>query len=101
MKTPLKQTLKNIYALLDTKQKFIFVVILLLMIVSAVLTQLTPKAVGWLTDDILLQNKLNFVTIIPLLMLILIANIVNEVIQLIRRLMVEDTATKTEKKHVE
>ena len=68
------------------------------MIVSAVLTQLTPKAVGWLTDDILLQNKLNFVTIIPLLILILIANIVNEVIQLIRRLMVEDTATETEKK---
>lgn len=98
MKTPLKQTLKNMYALLDTKQKVIFVVILLLMIVSAVLTQLTPKAVGWLTDDILLQNKLNFVTIIPLLILILIANIVNEVIQLIRRLMVEDTATKTEKK---
>lgn len=98
MKTQLKRTLKNIYALLAIKQKIIFIIILLFMIGSAALSQLTPKAVGWLTDDILSQNRLNFVTIVPLLLLILLANITNEVIQLIRRLMVEDTATKTEKK---
>lgn len=68
------------------------------MIFSSVLTQVTPKAIGWLTDDILSFDTIDFFKVIPILLVILIVNIVNEVIIITRRILVEDIATKTEKK---
>lgn len=90
--------LKKIYKLLDTKQKLRFILIILIMIISAILAQLTPKAIGWLTDDILTKSEISFSKVIPFLIFILIVNVVNEVIKIIRRVLVEDTATRTEKK---
>lgn len=97
-KKGLKLVLKKIYNLLDGKQKRNFVLIILIMIVFAVLSQITPKAIGWLTDDMLIQNQINFLKVIPLLFLILAVNVINELMKILRRIMVEDTATKTEKK---
>lgn len=71
---------------------------MLIMILSSVLTQLTPKAIGWLTDDILSQAQIHFSAILPILFFILIVNVANEIIKIIRRILVEDIATKTEKK---
>ena len=68
------------------------------MIISASLTQLTPKTIGWLTDDILNVNDVSFEKVIPFLVFILVVNVVNEIIKIIRRVMVEDVATRTEKK---
>lgn len=68
------------------------------MIVSAALAQMTPKAIGWLTDDILTKNEISFNKVIPFLVFILIVNVANEVIKIFRRVLVEDTATRTEKK---
>lgn len=93
-----KQILKNVHSLLDWKQKITFLFIMLIMILSSVLTQLTPKAIGWLTDDILSQTEINFYSIFPILFFILIVNVANEVIKILRRILVEDIATKTEKK---
>ena len=59
---------------------------------------MTPKAIGWLTDDILTKNEISFNKVIPFLVFILIVNVVNEVIKIFRRVLVEDTATRTEKK---
>ena len=92
------KVLKKIYKLLDTKQKLRFILIIIIMIVSAVLAQMTPKAIGWLTDDILTKNEISFNKVIPFLVFILIVNVANEVIKIFRRLLVEDTATRTEKK---
>lgn len=97
-KNSLKKVLHKIYKLLDRKQKFRFLIILLIMGISALLTQLTPKAIGWLTDDILNVSGVSFEKVIPFLILILIVNVVNEVIKIIRRVMVEDVATRTEKR---
>lgn len=97
-KRSLKQILGKIYRLLKFKQKLKFIIIILIMITSAVLTQLTPKAIGWLTDDVLNVNGVSFEKVIPFLVLILIVNIANEVIKIVRRVMVEDVATRTEKK---
>ena len=36
------------------------------MAISAALSQLTPKAIGWLTDDILVQEQIEFFKVIPL-----------------------------------
>ena len=92
------KVLKKIYKLLDTKQKLRFILIIIIMVVSAALAQMTPKAIGWLTDDILTKNEISFNKVIPFLVFILIVNVVNEVIKIFRRVLVEDTATRTEKK---
>lgn len=93
-----RQVLKRIYRLLDSRQKSIFMLIIVIMILSAGLTQLTPKAVGRLTDDILVQREVDFLKVIPFLVFILAVNVANELIKILRRVMVEDTATRTEKK---
>ena len=93
----LKKVLKKLYGLLNRRQKITFIIIILIMIISAGLTQITPKAIGWLTDDILNKNEVAFQKVIPFLLLILVVNVVNEVIKIARRVMVEDTATRTEK----
>ena len=93
----LKSVLNKLYHLLTKRQKITFIIIIIIMIISAGLTQITPKAIGWLTDDILTKNEVTFQKVIPFLLLILIVNIINEVIKIIRRVMVEDTATRTEK----
>ncbi len=94
----IKSVLKKLYTILTKKQKIIFGIIIIIMIVSAGLTQITPKAIGWLTDDILTQNEIAFLKVIPFLILILVVNVANEIIKIIRRVMVEDTATRTEKR---
>ncbi len=94
----LRPILQKIYRLLDFRQKRNFVFIIIIMIVSAGLTQLTPKAVGQLTDDILVGDQVDFFRVIPFLIFILIVNVANELIKILRRVMVEDTATRTEKK---
>jgi len=97
-KNSIKTILKKLYQLLDKRQKIMFGIIVLIMIISAFLTQVTPKAIGWLTDDILTGNEVAFKKVIPFLVLILVVNVVNEIIKIVRRVMVEDTATRTEKK---
>ena len=93
----IKDVLKKLYKILNKRQKLSFGIIVAIMIISAGLTQITPKAIGWLTDDILTQNEIAFKKVIPFLILILIVNVANEIIKIIRRVMVEDTATRTEK----
>ncbi|MCU6733232.1 ABC transporter ATP-binding protein [Diplocloster agilis] len=94
----MKQTVKKLYNLLDFRQKLNFIFILIIMIFSAGLAQITPKAIGWLTDDIFSQEQISFDKIVPILLLILVVNIINQLIIILRRIMVEDTATQTEKK---
>ena len=97
-KNNLKNVLKKIYKILDSKQKLIFLIIIIIMIFSAFLTQMTPKAIGWLTDDVLNVNGVTFEKVVPFLILILVVNVTNEIVKIIRRVMVEDVATRTEKK---
>lgn len=88
---------KKIFQLLPKKQKLGFFVILAILGVSAVLSQLTPLAIGYLTDHVLSQSHMEFLSVIPILLAILLVNVLNEVIKVIRRLIVEDTATQAEK----
>lgn len=95
---PVLTIFQKLYGLLERRQKVIFLIIVLIMILSAGLSQMTPTAIGWLTDDILSHERISFLKVIPFLVFILIVNVVNELIKILRRVMVEDTATKTEKK---
>ena len=88
---------KSIFALLPRKQKSGFFLILLILAVSAVLSQLTPLAIGYLTDHVLAGQNASFASVAPILLAILVVNIVNELIKVARRLIVEDTATQAEK----
>lgn len=87
----------KIYAMLTRKQKRNFVVILLIMIISAGLSQLLPIAIGDLTNDVLGQSDLSFAKVIPFLVFILSITVTNEILKVIRRLLVEDTSTSFEK----
>lgn len=87
----------KIFALLPQKQKLEFFLVLAILGVSAVLSQLTPLAVGYLTDHVLAAKTATFQSVLPILLVILLVNVVNEVIKVIRRLIVEDAATQAEK----
>ena len=93
----IKKIWRKIYELLPARQKLGFLIIFLILAVSAVLNQLTPLAVGYLTDHVLEGSGATFGSVLPILLVILLVNVVNEVIKVARRLMVEDTATQAEK----
>ena len=88
---------KKILKMLTNRQKVNFLIIIIIMIVSALLTQLLPLSIGTLTDEILTKEQLSFVSILPFLGFILIITVTNEIIKVIRRLLVEDTSTRFEK----
>ncbi len=92
-----KKIWKNIFGLLPARQKFRFLWILAILILSAGLSQLTPLAIGFLTDRVLADRDVSFPSVLPVLAVILLVNVVNEVIKVARRLIVEDTATQAEK----
>lgn len=89
--------MEKIFALLPQKQKMEFFLVLAILGLSAVLSQLTPLAVGYLTDHVLAAKTATFQSVLPILLVILLVNVVNEVIKVIRRLIVEDAATQAEK----
>lgn len=99
MKSKNINVFKKIYHLLEKRQKLSFFVIVIIMIVSAGLSQVIPLTVGTLTDHVLQMEHISFWSIVPYLLFILTASIVNEIIKIARRLIVEDTCTKTEKMH--
>lgn len=88
---------KKLFELLPGRQKAGFFFILIILGVSAVLSQLTPLAVGYLTDHVLAEPTGDFLSVIPILMAILLVNVANEVLKVVRRLIVEDAATQAEK----
>ncbi len=92
-----KKIWKNIFDLLPARQRLRFFWILAILAISAVLSQLTPLAVGYLTDHVLEGRDVSFPAVLPVLLLILLVNVANEVIKVVRRLIVEDTATQAEK----
>ncbi len=97
MKTQAQNLWQRIYSMLTRRQKRNFVVILIIMLISAGLGQLLPVAIGSLTNDILGQDRLAFSNIIPFLFFILVVVVANEILKIIRRLLVEDTSTSYEK----
>ncbi len=88
---------RRIYAMLTRKQKRNFVAILAIMLISAWLSQLLPVAIGDLTNNVLGQTDLSFLNVIPFLAFILCVTVINEILKVVRRLLVEDTGTSFEK----
>ena len=89
--------IRKLAGLLEKRQRWGFVVILAILAFSAALSQVTPLAVGYLTDQVLQAETVDFGAVIPILLGILVVNVVNEVVKVARRLIVEDTATRVEK----
>ena len=88
---------KRIYLMLNKRQKINFIIIIIIMIISALLAQLLPLSIGKLTDDVLNHNDLSFVKVLPFLIFILVVTVTNEIIKVVRRVIVEDTCTRCEK----
>ena len=81
---------KKIFKMLTKRQKINFMIIIIIMIISALLTQLLPLSIGSLTDDVLSRDNLSFVSVLPFLAFILVVTVTNEIIKVIRRLLVQD-----------
>ena len=92
-----KGVYRKIFKMLTKPQKLNFIIIVIIMIISALLTQLLPLSIGRLTDDVLSRDNISFISVLPFLGFILIITVTNEIIKVIRRLLVEDTSTKFEK----
>ena len=88
---------RKIFKMLTKRQKINFIIIIIIMIISALLTQLLPLSIGSLTDDVLSRDNLSLVCVLPFLAFILVVTVTNEIIKVIRRLLVEDTSTRFEK----
>ena len=88
---------RKVFNMLTKSQRISFVIIIGIMILSAFLTQVLSLSIGGLTDNVLSEDKLSFYNLLPFLVFILIVMVVNEVIKVIRRILVEDTVTKFEK----
>lgn len=92
-----RQTGKKIVRLLPRRQRLRFLLVFLLLGVSAVFSQITPLAIGYLTDRILSESNAAFSSALPPLLVILAVNVTGEVVKVVRRLLVEDTATQAER----
>lgn len=92
-----RQILRALFSFLKGRQRLEFGVVLVILAISAALAQYTPLAIGILTDDLLAADRILLPAVIPLLLSILAVNVLNEVIKVVRRLLVEDTATYVEK----
>ena len=84
------QTVRKLLGFLGRRQKAQFAAVLVILLVSAVLTQLTPLAVEYLTNTVLAAQTIRLGAVMPVLPAILAANVTNEVIKVVRRLLVED-----------
>lgn len=93
-----RKLIKEMAGLLDRRRKLCFIASTLLLAAAAVISQITPLALGYLTDSILSMDNGGFSAAIPVLVFILAINLSNEVLKVIRRLLVEDAATSVEKK---
>lgn len=92
-----RNIIKNLFFLIPEKQKRRFLLIPVILIISAVFSQITPIFIGYLTDRVLDENDAVLKTALPVLVIILTVNILNETIKVARRLIVEDIATQTGK----
>ena len=92
-----KGLFQKIYLMLTKRQKFNFIIIIFIMIICALLSQLLPLAIGTLTDDVLSQESLSFTSVLPFLGFILLITVINEILKVLRRVIVEDTCTRCEK----
>ena len=55
---------RKIFKMLTKRQKINFIIIIIIMIISALLTQLLPLSIGSLTDDVLSRDNLSFVSVL-------------------------------------
>ena len=92
-----KHVVIQIFRILTKKQRRSFIGIAILLVGTAFCAQITPLAIGYLTDSVLTTGNVIFTDVLPVLLLVLAVNLASEGMKVARRLMIEDTATATEK----
>lgn len=84
--------------LIDRQEKIILVLASLLMALAGVLTNLPAVILGRLVDKIVGIKQLEFSIAIPFILLIILIILSREVLTIVRKYLVENIATQTEKK---
>lgn len=89
---------KRTLHLIDPREKIILILASVLMAVAGILTNLPAVILGKLVDKIVGVQKLEFALAIPFITLIVFIILIREVLTVIRKYLVENIATQTEKK---
>lgn len=89
---------KRSLQLIDRKEKVILFIASLLMAIAGVLTNLPALILGRLVDKIAGITNLEFSTVIPFISLIIFVILIREILTIIRKYLIENIATQTEKK---
>lgn len=89
---------KRILHLIDRQEKIILILASSLMAIAGVLTNLPAVILGRLVDKIVDVKNLEFSIAIPFITLIVFIILIREILTIIRKYLVENIATQTEKK---
>ncbi len=90
--------IKRTLRLLGKSEKESLILATFLMIVGGVLTNLPAVILGRLVDKLIGSSKSDFTIVVPFIALIIATIIIREIITVIRKYLVENIATQTEKK---
>lgn len=89
---------KRVLHLIDRQEKITLVVASMLMAVAGVLTNLPAVILGRLVDKIAGVTNLEFSSVFPFVSLIIVVILAREILTIIRKYLIENIATQTEKK---
>ena len=89
---------KRTLRLMDRSEKITLILSSILMLVTGILTNLPAIILGRLVDKLTGSTNIQFSWAVPFILLIVVIIIVREVLTVIRKYLVENIATQTEKK---
>lgn len=89
---------KRALQLIDRQEKVTLVAASILMAIAGVLTNLPAVILGKLVDKITTVTKLEFSIVVPFILLIVLVIFIREILTIIRKFLIENIATQTEKK---
>lgn len=88
---------KSAFALLKKQEKRLLFIASFLMLITGTLTNLPAIFLGKLVDQIIATKNFQFAIAIPFILLIVVIIILRELITVLRKYLVENTVTQTEK----
>lgn len=89
---------KRALRLTDSPEKTMLIIASLLMLITGILTNLPALVLGNLVDKIINTKNLEFSVAVPFISSIIVIIILREILTVIRKYLVENTATQVEKK---
>lgn len=89
---------KRVWGLIDKSEKISLIVASILIAIASTLTNLPALILGNLVDTLISQPKIEFGLAIPFILLIVVIILIREALTVLRKYLIENVATQTDKK---